>query len=245
MRVLVKLLIALLLAGVILFFAAEKIRAVGIHKGLAPLYVIPEDFERLNIEWWYNWSASCPTSPPGCVPMSWGGGDPNLSPDYDGYLLFLNEPDRPDQANKTPQEGVTLYKALKAKYPLAKFVVGNSFYPIWLVDFYNLCKVDNNCIVPDIWGVHMYNGNRDFLPRNFELYEQYLDQLPGIVWLTEFANVYGDVYADNMMLEWMKSYPKMRRKIQLQSLLYLKKICRIPPVLHHFPNLFLNLRVGS
>jgi hypothetical protein len=182
------------------------------HKGLAPLYPsFTADFEKAGIEWWYVWSSSCPTNPPGCVPMSWGGEDPNLSSDYDGYLLFLNEPDRADQSNKTPADGVELYKLRKIQYPKAQFVVGNTFYPTWLLQFKALCENDVECIMPDIWGVHLYNGYREDLSRTFRLYENDLDKLPGSIWVTEFANVNGDILADKMILNWFTQYKKITR----------------------------------
>lgn len=46
-----------------------------------------------------------------------------LGPDYDGYLLFLNEPDLPaPQCDRTPREGAELYVWVKQNLPQAKLV---------------------------------------------------------------------------------------------------------------------------
>ena len=67
-----------------------------------------------------------------------------------GYVLLFNEPDRPEQANITPEAGLVIYRDLRIAYPLAKFVVGNVYFMRWLIEFSDLCQgVD----VPELMGI--------------------------------------------------------------------------------------------
>jgi hypothetical protein len=179
-------------------------------KGIAMPYVFAEDLERTNSSWYYNWG-TCSTIPPGCVPMSWSGTDPNLPTDYSDYILLFNEPDRPDQANLTPETGIIIYKQFKLKYPDAKWVVGNTFYPEWLYKFRDLCLTDVNCIMPEYWGLHAYMGNIEYLSSTINRVKSAHNNLGGTFWITEFAAVYGDIKADDGLVKFFESQPWIER----------------------------------
>jgi hypothetical protein len=182
------------------------------QKGIAMSYFYPEDLPKVNAEWWHIFGPCQSNYPAGCVPMSWGGNNvPGLDPNYDGYLLFLNEPDRPDQSNKTPAEGIALYKQRKAQYPNAKFVVGNTFYPQWLFDFKALCKADTACEMPTIWGLHAYMGNAEYLPKMFAYLDDAHSRLGGEFWITEFASVFGDMFVDDALVNYFQSHDWIKR----------------------------------
>jgi hypothetical protein len=206
--------ISLLFIGMLFNMAfCIDVRITEPVKGIAMAYPqYMEDLTRLDDSaWFYDWW-TCPENAVNCVPMSWSGDIvPGLDTNYSDYLLFLNEPDRPDQSNKTPAEGLALYKLRKADYPNAKFVVGNTFYPNWLLQFKALCESDADCIMPDIWGVHFYIADRGYFQYMSGLYSQYLTQLPGEIWITEFAAINGDVILDNMILQWIKSNSQITR----------------------------------
>jgi hypothetical protein len=173
-------------------------------KGIAMPYVFAEDLVRTNSSWYYNWG-SCPPFPKGCVPMSWGGIDPNLPTDYSDYILLFNEPDRPDQANITPENGIIIYKGLKSKYPFAKWVVGNTFYPNWLYSFKALCRADVTCIMPEYWGLHAYLGNIEYLSTMKQQLTIAHEKLGGIFWITEFASTRGNLSVDDGLVKFFES----------------------------------------
>lgn len=179
-------------------------------KGIGMPYVFIEDLRRTNSSWYYNWG-SCPNISDGCVPMSWGGADPNLPVDYNNYVMLFNEPDRPDQANITPENALIIYKELKLKYTSAKWVVGNTFYPNWLYTFKSLCQADEDCIMPEYWGIHAYLGNIEYLPFMTTQLTVAHNKLGGIFWITEFASVYGDVSTDEGLVRFFKSQSWIER----------------------------------
>jgi hypothetical protein len=170
--------------------------------GIAAAYVYPDDL--INVDWWYNWGP-CPDAPLGCVPMSWAGTDPNLDANYSSYVLLFNEPDRPDQSNILPEIAIVMYKELKAKYPLAKWVVGNTFYPNWLYTFKDLCAADPDCIMPEYWGLHAYMGGAEYLPMMRTELTKAHNILGGKIWITEYASVTGDITADEGLRMFFKA----------------------------------------
>jgi hypothetical protein len=178
-------------------------------KGIAMAYPNTADLEAVNASWWHQWG-KCPDDTR-CVPMTWGGEDPQLPVDYSGYVLFLNEPENPAQANISVRDAIQLYVNYTAQYPQAKWVIGNSLFwgdwAQWLVDFKALCAVTDGCIAPEYWGVHVYmrcgtgyeadcmafvNGNLTYLHAT----------LGGTFWVTEFAEIKGNLKLDKMMVDY-------------------------------------------
>lgn len=97
------------------------------EQGIALTYPYYEDLQVTGSTWWYVWGPCPLDAPPGCVPMSWAGADPNLPIDYNDYVILFNEPDRPDQANLSPAIALVRYKELVQMYPRVKWVVGNTW----------------------------------------------------------------------------------------------------------------------
>jgi hypothetical protein len=178
-------------------------------KGIAMAYPpIQESLDGVGANWYYTWT-SC--NVPNCVPMSWGGEDLNLPLDYSGYILLFNEPDRPEQSNITPENGVAIYKQFKLKYPYAKWVVGNVWYAQWLYTFRDLCAADPECEVPTIWGLHAYVGYIEYLPKITKYLEDAHNNLGGIFWITEFAGVFGDIRIDEGLVRFFESHNWIER----------------------------------
>lgn len=185
----------------------KEVLFLNLKKGIGmPYPQFQEDLTRSGASWYYNWGA-CPEGDTKCIPMTWNGEDPNLPVDYRGYLLFLNEPDRPEQANKTPEQAIILYKYYTNKYPNAKLVVGNTFGVSWNLKFKNLCASDSGCIMPSYWGFHSYYLDIYGVRRIINVYNEYHAQIGGIWWITEFANVHGEVYSDNEMVKYFENTP--------------------------------------
>lgn len=189
----------------------KEVSITNLKKGIGmPYSEFKEDFEKSGASWYYNWGR-CPSDDQACIPMTWGGEDPSLPLDYDGYLLFLNEPDRPDQANKTPEEALILYKYFTSKYPDAKMIVGNIFGIQWNLNFKSLCLADPQCILPTRWGFHSYYMDMSGVNRIKEIYNQYHPIIGGSWWVTEFANIHGEIYSDNEMLKYFNDTPWIER----------------------------------
>jgi hypothetical protein len=166
----------------------------GLAWGAAHLY--PYDYTRLNVSWIYNWDlepskwdVSSPLSDyhasdmlPGnveFVPMIYCGteierAENYLGADWDGYLLFLNEPwvRAPDDCEgpMTTQEVAQVYMAIREAFPQAKLIGPNIYYksfssatedpPGKLADWrdavYTLTEA-----YPDVTGyaIHTYTGD--------------------------------------------------------------------------------------
>lgn len=97
------------------------------------------------------------------------GGIPYLRPDneakaiaalraqqYCGWLIFLNEPDRPDQDNLTPQAAAAMYRRVRPQLPCATFIVGNPIDLAWADRFLALVKLRPG----DVLGIHIYQDGR-------------------------------------------------------------------------------------
>lgn len=147
--------------------------------------------------------------PPGKVPMLWGMRSPsgNWDPvnqlyndvpsEYDGELIYINEPDLEWQANMTPQEASDLFAVLAVHYLHTKFVVGNvsqrdiSHGGPWLREFLTLLGPE---LRARIWriGWHWYDYDPYRRDLNYALETIYgvlddfgLDGLPS--WVTEMG----------------------------------------------------------
>lgn len=182
-------------------------------KGIAMAYPSLTDIEAVSADWYYYYG-TC--SEPNCVPMSWCGEDVNLSPDYMGYILLFNEPENPAQCNITPEVGLSRYEILLAKYPNAKWVVGNSIFwgtwNDWLYSFRDLCTAQD-VPLPYAWGVHIYvysspEKNMPFIQQEMGQLHQDFSQP---FWVTEFAEVKGNVFMDDAMVRYFQSQPWIER----------------------------------
>ncbi|MCB0019496.1 MAG: hypothetical protein KDE09_17015 [Anaerolineales bacterium] len=102
------------------------------RKGIAATYAWAYDtgFEPFRSGWYYTWSlfpGEWANSSMEFIPM-WpchGTVDyvvGSLGADYDGYLLFLNEPDRPEQCGMSVEEAVDYYLTVRTNLPHAKLI---------------------------------------------------------------------------------------------------------------------------
>lgn len=190
------------------------------QKGLAMSYPNQNDIANLGNIWYHVWG-TCPEKETKCVPMSWCGEDPNLPINYSGYVILFNEPESETQCNITPERGIDYYMILQSKYPHVKWVVGNSIFwgewKTWLIDFKTICENTKNCISPAIWGVHVYikcgagyeySHCRNFIKRELESLHSFIG---GIFWVTEFADIGGNIVSDNMILNLFEGIPWITR----------------------------------
>ncbi|MEL0099664.1 MAG: glycosyl hydrolase [Opitutae bacterium] len=189
------------------------------QQGLAKAYgaVTASDVDRLNIEWYYDYGLRYPSPVLGdaeYIPFFWCDQYPalkwptqynyfdslaKLPDDYNGYLLFLNEPDLRGgdvdgwQCDRTPRQAAYIYKALLAECPNCIFI-GPATSHIdylqgwpWLREFYEtIYKMGLK--PPQIAAAHDYTeqSGSELVNSLFRL----LDLFPGAakkVWITEFA----------------------------------------------------------
>jgi len=173
------------------------------EKGLAMAYFVPEDLITLGVSWYYTWNVYQPNMPPGFVPMSRNGEDPNLPLDYSGYVLLFNEPNNIEPYGHpiTPENGAQIYIGFVEKYPKAKWVVGNvSVWSWdWLADFRDNC---GNYKLPDAWGIHAYIEMFIDLTTTKMLLNAAHNNLGGKFWITEFADTTGNVKNDDRLTDY-------------------------------------------
>ncbi len=113
-------------------------------KGLALTYETGwhyQEANRLNVSWFHNWHVTPAVEPPPSVefipfvrcaePDEISAAVANLGADYDGYLLFLNEPDHDNLSQGcgiTVEEAAQRYLSLRTALPDAKLIGPN---PSW------------------------------------------------------------------------------------------------------------------
>jgi hypothetical protein len=198
--------IVLFLSGYVLLGPLKVTPPSYLH-GVAMAYPSSSDFLNLNATWYHDWG---PCSDAECVPMTVTGADPGLSSKYNKPILFLNEPDGgpPTSVTTSVSTGVEDYTSLVAKYPYAKWVVGNivSMQSNWLIQFHNTCRCS-----PYAWGAHAYFSDSTEL----EQVESWLINLHmstgGNYWISEWADISGNVANDQAFYSWMKSQPWIQR----------------------------------
>ena len=111
-------------------------------KGLAFVVTGPDIVERDRVllggkhgaAWWYAWSPTPPMTAEQSngalfVPMLWSDNEhlwdiliANYPSTYDGPILFLNEPNHPDQADILPVDAAKAFHRLRLLFPLAQIV---------------------------------------------------------------------------------------------------------------------------
>jgi len=114
----------------------------------------------------------------------------NLGYDYDGPLMFLNEPELASQCDMTPAEAAAFYEQARDTFPLAHFVgpnISSDGLP-WLAEWYDLIIADG-LPLPETAAIHSYLDEEPHLliDRLFAV----LDDYPGAagkVWVSEFGN---------------------------------------------------------
>ena len=164
--------------------------------GLAVAYYHSEDVA--NVSWFYQWGPGNGDSK--CIPMSYSGDNPNLPADYSGWLMVFNEPDNmpPFGSGITPKVAADKYNLLRLSYPNAKLEVGNVTLDglHWLIDFKALISSP-----PDAWGMHAY-----FMQSTLDAENKLTNAhnvLGGQFWITEWADISGNVASNDTFREWL------------------------------------------
>lgn len=108
-----------------------------------------------------------------------------LPRNYDGYLLVLNEADRPDQDNKTPQQAVNFTITVNNWFYNAILVGPNhssDLSNIWLVQYFDLLPDD----VLDIYSFHIYSVGNNVSTR-IDMFCEKIGECNKPIWITEMG----------------------------------------------------------
>lgn len=201
------------------FFPIIQVGEKRTLQGLAKAYgsITAVEADSLGIKWFYDYGLRYPSPKLGdaeYIPFFWCDQYPSLKwptqynyfdalanlPDgYDGYLLFLNEPDLRGgdvdgwQCDRTPRQAAYIYKAVRQECPKC-IIIGPAPSHIdylqgwpWLREFYTIIG-KMGLKPPDIAAAHDYteqSGDK-LIESLFAVLGQF-DGSPEIVWVTEFA----------------------------------------------------------
>jgi hypothetical protein len=173
------------------------------NKGIALVEPYLQDLDSVGATWYYTWTHyPKPTDDNRYIPMSYYGlFDASLPVDYDGFVLFLNEPNNPAPfgAGITPQLAAERYRDFIQARPRVKLVVGNAsaWSNVWHYDFIHAVK-SYGIELPKYVGVHCYVEQHI----TAEVCEFYINQMrltwqveAGYIpefWITEFADTTGN-----------------------------------------------------
>ena len=168
--------------------------------GLAWHTTVCTDAAELGVSWYFDWGTrrnSCPQQPPAFYPTwrphrvyEW---NQQVSPDYDGIALFLNEPDWLPQDNLTPAAAAHLYRQFQtAVCPRCKAIVlnlsyGNTSYLTEWREAYRAAYGEYPAVFA--YGLHVY-GSKSKIISHIEAYRAALVAIgegDKKIWLTEFG----------------------------------------------------------
>jgi hypothetical protein len=192
-------------------------------RGWAKAYsnLTEQELQKLNVDWYYDYTLKYPFPSRGIeyVPFLWCDIYPSLKyenpairyfdelkklpQDYNGYLLFLNEPDlrgsRIDggQCERTPRQAAYMLKAVRELRPdviLIGPVVSHEDYLhgwVWLREFYRIIESNPEFAdvkKPEIGAIHTYlkNDPANIVNSYFSLQNEF-SSFPETAWVTEFA----------------------------------------------------------
>lgn len=124
-------------------------RGVGLIYGISPdPNYTADSVTSAGGAWWHNWSMwpsrgqSVAQSGATFVPTLWGYGEPEFvalaemcERGFTGPLMWLNEPDRKDQANKTPAQAVTILERILDTCPGVELVGPRLSHADWAHGF--------------------------------------------------------------------------------------------------------------
>ena len=127
------------------------------------------------------------------VPMLYAPGDgvSNPPPADAKYLLLLNECDRPDQCNTSPEAAAVAWREWEAQYPAARLVGPNTSRAGWeWLLAWHAAYLRLYGEPPRIWalGIHCYNSAawcQDWTTAHLALAREWTTS--GQVWVTEWA----------------------------------------------------------
>ncbi|KAF8704688.1 Glycosyl hydrolase catalytic core, partial [Rhizoctonia solani] len=158
-------------------------------------------FEGHEVSWYFTWSPQSWVVPPPkqleFVPQLWGNRDAELfssvvnttSIAANGWknILGMNEPQIPDQANMSAQDGVQLWKARLEPLKSSGVRLGSPATAsgpsgkLWMQEFFSLCA--GTCTV-DFVALHWYgNVASEFI----DYLEDFHDTFQRPVWVTEYS----------------------------------------------------------
>ena len=172
------------------------------NKGIALVEPYLEDLDAVGATWYYNWSFSCDKlGEPEYIPMAYTGLVPACMPvDYDGFVLFLNEPDNvaPFGSGIDAITAAQRYKDFIAARPKAKLVVGNTsaWSSQWHYDFiHEIIRLE--APLPEYVGMHGYVESWVTASHLSDMWENLYRGYKAVgvypeVWITEFADTTGD-----------------------------------------------------
>lgn len=193
-------------------------------KGIALTYGHCEDARMVGASWEYAWSPS----PPVCygvenTPMIWGIGDINSTVVSNSeWLMGFNEPDRPDQANISPDVAADAWRIIEGMYPNKKLVapVPSTADRMWIVRFRD-AYISKYGEPPRLnaLAAHAYYGTVAETEELVTWYESKSIEwnTPGGVWVTEWAYLpcwmsYGEAISSmEQTVEWLENEPLVAR----------------------------------
>jgi hypothetical protein len=194
------------------------------NKGIALVENYLQDLDAVGATWYYTWSHyPAPSIDQRYVPMSYYGlFDDRLPVDYDGFVLFLNEPNNPAPfgAGISPQLAAERYAAFVQARPNAKLVVGNAsaWSSMWYMEF--IWALDANypdTPKPQYYGFHGYVEDWitvEQLEKWWDATEGFIYYYSGIhpeIWITEFADTTGDTASFTALMDVIQNKPHITR----------------------------------
>jgi hypothetical protein len=165
----------------------------------------------LGVSWYHYWGPCGKKDDARCVPMSYAGElVDGLSNNYSGWLLVFNEPElvSPAGSNISVAKAIIEYTALREAYPLARMCVGNISQSglAWLQSFGQSCQS-----IPDAWGIHAYTSDQTNTDVAVKFIEDTHSLLGGNYWVTEWADLNGNVSRNETMRQYLNSIPWIDR----------------------------------
>jgi hypothetical protein len=205
-------------------------------KGLAWAFAstYPGDYLPFHVRWYHDWGTSGPVDHQHMefipfIKCDYGTVSPydspsagstdlialainNLDPDYDGYLLILNEPNffnsSNPQCDKHPDEAAQIYVHIRDAFPNAKIVGPNlsedglysaiEYVELWRAEVLNLTGD-----YPDVsgYGIHSYRLNHNSTLNSLNDFHQAMQawgEGAKELWLMEFGfcGLWGETHAD-------------------------------------------------
>ena len=186
------------------------------NKGIALVEPYLQDLDSVGATWFYNWGISPDLlNDSRYVPMSYAGlVSDNLPVDYNGFVLFLNEPNNvaPYGSNITPELAAERYAIFIQARPQTKLVVGNTsaWATTWMRDFIVAVKL-YNVPLPEYVGVHCYveewitaDTCNFYIEQNRMMWESNAGYVPEM-WITEFADTTGDTESFTALMNIIES----------------------------------------